>query len=1028
MKISKSTQAIVVITLIVIGVGVGVVWYLQHRKQLGEHVKIGTGTEGGTFYLIGKQLANSLNEEGADSRSFEARTTQGGVENVDLLLDGDVDLALVGSHVLESRLRTNEQLNKQIEIVARLYPTFVQVVVTKEIYEKLGDDKSIQSLKGIHDESRFGHALNMFIGGPQSGTRIVANTLLTELKIKEGREYTVDQSTTTYGDAAAGLGETIDAAIFVAGPPTEAVRTALDEGNCRLLNINDASDEIEGYTYEAEQGQIRTMRSDVLLVCRNDFDSQTVHLVLDSLFDNLNHLLLAHTTARDVRLGTVFEFLPPGFTLHAGVEDFKQEEEDKLLILAGPLGGKYYKQGRRIQQLLRERGIRSRVAQTRGTIENLSRLAADRPSLAIVQFDAALASLWDLPRAVYKGRPQAELRLSGWKIPAVKAMRRLVTLHKESLYVFSSDPDVTELSDLEGKRVCLGPEDSGTQLLAQAVLSQTEQGNGRGVEATNPIHLSVRDMVREMLGGRLKFGFAVSGVDSDLLYPLLRDDSIALLPIPADAINRLTPTLQHGELLRRTSARAALKSDDRNVKDGQREVESSPERAGAASRATAGEDLARATDDLRQVIESAQIPVRSIPAIQTQAVLVANESVEDVYRITEAIFSGAELLEADTKTLASSVPIPLHGEAADYYVDAKLVPKPENFDLIGAVKNALYVVLGLSSLATIVVAVRYGFATNAILKRILGVKLSAKNPDSVSELLGIRQEIRNRAMNRWWKPKRLSAARWRSLDELVDRRIEIAMRSLTGHFVREIREIETVSKPDEVTRRSKEIKTRIGEFLEAGELDVGQYEFLTRLVNETEHSPEAKCQTGSRDTETETQEALSENVSPEVLRQLFSALKSEDIGVTRKATRALMGLRKESSLVSVLLEEAVGDDLFSQTIALVLLAGAGQVGVDQISKELLSNDNFEIRKAAAWTLLEIMRSGSDVEIATAIPSLIQVAQTDPRASVRKVAIEVLSEIEPRTKDIAAVLKAAAHDKSKGIRKFASASVRGDLHP
>ena len=111
-------------------------------------------------------------------------------------------------------------------------------------------------------------------------------------------------------------------------------------------------------------------------------------------------------------------------TLHPGAATFVDWAEETLLIATGAMAGKYYELGKTIQRLLAIRGVESFVIHTDGSIENAGLLASGRPTLAIMQYDTALAarsgvSIYDFDPAEYVDLPGIPKKASPSKIASV---------------------------------------------------------------------------------------------------------------------------------------------------------------------------------------------------------------------------------------------------------------------------------------------------------------------------------------------------------------------------------------------------------------------------------------------------------------------------------------------------------------------------------------------------------------------------------------------------------------------------------
>ena len=204
--------------------------------------------------------------------------------------------------------------------------------------------------------------------------------------------------------------------------------------------------------------------------------------------------------------------------------------ERTLLIATGTIRGKYYDTGKRMQLVLGQAGIRARAIHTDGSLENLGLLAANVcPTLAIVQYDMALASLWD-PHA-YKP-----------DIPAVKGLRRIAVLHEQKVHVVMRrdriPPEMRErptLAALDGARVAVGPRNSGTQVTVKKILRH------QGITPGRELNFSIADMVEHIHSGEIDAGFFVSHVPSEALKAILQDDHYRLLSIDPKRIAGLSP-------------------------------------------------------------------------------------------------------------------------------------------------------------------------------------------------------------------------------------------------------------------------------------------------------------------------------------------------------------------------------------------------------------------------------------------------------------------------------------------------------
>jgi len=418
----KRLAGLVILLVLALVWAVGRPWVEPPPPQV---LRISTGTEGGTYFTAGKRLARLLEEySGAEVGEVEATESLGTLQNCRRLANSEADLALGIGPVLAN---TRDPCSEHVAALMALYTDRVQVVVQKSI-------QSPAQLKGKL----------LYIGADLSGTKEIAKNILPVFGISDTDYRRADKSVSSFIAASLKLttGE-LDAAFFMAATPVKAVSEALASGCCKLMDLRDYVERIEkavpGLTrqeipassYPSEPGPKVTVGANALLIGRKDLPDEVVAEILNSLFDHIADLAVATIRVQDVRLETAFdEKLLSGISLHSGVEEFRAGEEDKLLIATGVLNGKYFDVGKKMQLLLRREGILARVIHTDGSLENLRLLSNnERPTLAITQYDAALASIWG--RELYG---DSDIDLPSHE-EGSRQLRRIATLHDELVHI-----------------------------------------------------------------------------------------------------------------------------------------------------------------------------------------------------------------------------------------------------------------------------------------------------------------------------------------------------------------------------------------------------------------------------------------------------------------------------------------------------------------------------------------------------------------------------------------------------------------
>ena len=151
--------------------------------------------------------------------------------------------------------------------------------------------------------------------------------------------------------------------------------------------------------------------------------------MLEVLHREIDQLLLEHGKTQNIRLDAAYRQIPQSvLPLHPAAAEFWTKERSKVRIATGNLSGRYYRFGRALQHLLEQRGVATRAIHTAGSLQNLRLLDRDRPTLALVQYDVALAARWNNMEGVY-GFEEEGLDLG------VEGLRRIPTLGTRAVLV-----------------------------------------------------------------------------------------------------------------------------------------------------------------------------------------------------------------------------------------------------------------------------------------------------------------------------------------------------------------------------------------------------------------------------------------------------------------------------------------------------------------------------------------------------------------------------------------------------------------
>ncbi|MGH6932125.1 MAG: TAXI family TRAP transporter solute-binding subunit [Dongiaceae bacterium] len=228
--------------LAVSGLAAGSTPLLLGRNAAGQQdsffFRIGTGTTSGNYFLIGGVIANAISNPpgsrpcdsggscGVPGLIAIALTTQGSVENIDLLATQALESALCQADVAYwaysgTGMYKDKPPFDKLRAVANLYQESLQIVVRAD-----SAISSIADLKGKR----------VSLGERGAGTRTTATLVLNTFGIKE-KQVKVEQMPISVATGRLGAG-TIDALFVVGGTPIPAI-VALASGTAlRFLPVD----------------------------------------------------------------------------------------------------------------------------------------------------------------------------------------------------------------------------------------------------------------------------------------------------------------------------------------------------------------------------------------------------------------------------------------------------------------------------------------------------------------------------------------------------------------------------------------------------------------------------------------------------------------------------------------------------------------------------------------------------------------------------------------------------------------------
>jgi len=194
-------------------------------------------------------------------------------------------------------------------------------------------------------------------------------------------------------------------------------------------------------------------------------------------------------------------------------------------IMTGGAKGTYYQFGLNLQELVKSKGIQLKVNNSTGSIENLYAVYK-RPhtQMGIVQSDVL----------AFVSRLQSD--------PILKRIanktKMVFPLYNEEIHLLGRR-DLADFDDLEGKRVAIGKEGSGTYLTAKLLFEVSD------VKPASTVSVGTGEALEKLKGGEIDAMFYVAGFPVKLFEEdVAEEDGLALIPITNKSIVEFYPTAE----------------------------------------------------------------------------------------------------------------------------------------------------------------------------------------------------------------------------------------------------------------------------------------------------------------------------------------------------------------------------------------------------------------------------------------------------------------------------------------------------
>jgi|SRR5690625_614369 len=202
-------------------------------------------------------------------------------------------------------------------------------------------------------------------------------------------------------------------------------------------------------------------------------------------------------------------------------------EEERITIGTGGTSGTYYPLGVAMAQQIFDdiEGVsEANAVSTGASVANAQKMGEGDYQLALIQNDIAYYAVSGETLDDFEGE-------------AIDNIMGMVSLYPEDIQlVTTADSDVSSIEDLEGKKVAVGDQGSGTEANAKQIL----EAAGLTYDDFTPEYLGFGDASQGLQNGTIDAAFIVAGAPTSAIQELGANKDINVLSLSDDIIGSLT--------------------------------------------------------------------------------------------------------------------------------------------------------------------------------------------------------------------------------------------------------------------------------------------------------------------------------------------------------------------------------------------------------------------------------------------------------------------------------------------------------
>jgi TRAP transporter TAXI family solute receptor len=193
-----------------------------------------------------------------------------------------------------------------------------------------------------------------------------------------------------------------------------------------------------------------------------------------------------------------------------------------ITVLTGPSSGIYFPIGGAFSTFIGSLGYKTSATATGATAENINALLTGQGEMAIAMADAVIQAVESF--GAYEGKPPA------------KELRAMMGLWPNYCQIVTTvDSKIKTFADMKGKRVGVGPPNSGVELNARMMF----EAHGMSYKDCKVDYLSYGEAIDQMKNGMCDVAFVTSGLGNATILELGTSKKISFVPVEGEALKKL---------------------------------------------------------------------------------------------------------------------------------------------------------------------------------------------------------------------------------------------------------------------------------------------------------------------------------------------------------------------------------------------------------------------------------------------------------------------------------------------------------